>query len=97
MVYSQNPRYLCCRLLYSPLILTLFTGPLCVPLTEINLLETVVPFCTVQKQVLYRWEAKTGILERMVESKFLLQTMLTGLFNLQFLKVFEDVGLSWAY
>lgn len=94
LVYNQNPRYLCCRLLYSLLILTLFTAPLYVPLTEINLV-TVAPFCTLQTRVLCRWEAKHGMLERMVESEFLLQMMLTSLFNLEFLKVF--VGLSWAY
>lgn len=86
--YNQNPRGLCCRLLHSLLILTLFTAPLYVPLTDTNLLVTVVPFCTVQKRVLYKAKAKSGILEWKVESEFLLQMMLTGLFNLEFLKVF---------
>jgi len=52
LVYNQDPRCLCCRLLFSLFILTLFTAPLYVPLTEINLLVTVVPFCKIQKQVL---------------------------------------------
>lgn len=37
------------------------------------------------------------MLERMVESEFLLQMMLASLLNLEFLRVFEDVGLSWSY